>query len=88
MHGLDELENICYEHCVTVEQLHGLTTVAKALRNHTTLKYIKDRDELECVSMRNLRKVAAELNIPNTHTIPSKGLLIDNIVSKYKQYTL
>ena len=88
MHGLDELENICYEHCVTVEQLHGLTTVAKALRNHTTLKYIKDREELESVSMRNLRKVAAELNIPNTHTIPSKSLLIDNIMSKYKQYTL
>ena len=88
MHGLDELENICYEHCVTVEQLHGLTTVAKALRNHTTLKYIKDREVLESVSMRNLRKVAAELNIPNTHTIPSKSLLIDNIVSRYKQYTL
>ena len=31
MHGLDELENMCYEHCVTVEQLHGLTTVAQAL---------------------------------------------------------
>ena len=53
-----------------------------------TLKYIKDRDELKSLSMRNLQKNAAELNIPNTDTIPSKKLLIDNIVSRYKEYTL
>ena len=68
-----------------LEEASNLLIIDKTLKAFSDLTCINSRSDLLPVSITKLRNIGQGLGVRNTHSIPSKDLLIDDIMICYKK---